>query len=298
MHFFTSFTSAMYEVTGQLLLKSFLTYVPWGKITVHLEGSDISDLIVDERITYVHLDDDPWLQEWLKNNEDRIPVNMGGQCTKGLDKWNIKASKWFRKVVAIQNQYRNHTKDSEVMIWLDADLYFIKTVPEHHIRNVLSTNDFVYACGPTRKVKMGVESGFLIFRKNEKLTHLMDAIKNKFDRSHLIWNELPRWDDGYVLKVVLKEETKDNFNAQYHTLKSGAICYDMAPYKKTSMPCNPMTDCPMTPYFVHAKGFHRSCDVDGMNVLFEDDKSKNRRNYVKNSHKAVWKEINKLTLED
>nr|WRJ69878.1 hypothetical protein TetV2_00433 [Oceanusvirus sp.] len=272
--FATSFHEKMYNATGKDLLRSWLNHWSNGKMTVYAEGTDLDYVqeASDDRVNVVGIDDDPWLNAWLEENRDNIPVELGGACTGEMSMWDRKSSLWARKTAAFQRAYAD-AEHGDLVVWLDADVIITDDVPEDLLASVSRKRDIVYACSASRKRKTGIESGVVILRKRPEVDAVMDRIREKYDRMAKRWKELPRHDDGYVLLVVLREMTQGDFFANSHRLSSGARCFDMSSQNNS----NPLTCCPLAPYMVHQKGLHASLGTDGMNSAPDgNDKKKNR----------------------
>lgn len=258
--FVTSFNERLYNLSGKDLLASWLKHCKFGTMKVFVEGEDIKYVKeCNSRISLAPLDDDPWLLNWLEENSRNIPCNLGGTCTREMSMWDQKASLWTRKTAAMQLGYAA-AGNNELVIWVDADVMFTKPIPCSLIVNMMRYYDVMYACSRARKEKTGIESGFFVLKKCDRVDPLMKNIKAKYNAMHKDWDSLERHDDGFVMKVVLKEMSGKSFMNQRQRLSSGALCVDIA-IRNTS---SPLEHCILAPYIVHQKGFHASQGADGV----------------------------------
>ena len=115
----TSFTPDLYARTGRQLVQSFLRSDSDGKLLVCHEGRFEENLpCAPQKVMSYDLDKSDFLTAWLAANEDIIPVSLGGtapacQCEEPDNPWgrhrthcvsqwfNKNASRWFRKIVAL-----------------------------------------------------------------------------------------------------------------------------------------------------------------------------------------------------
>src|SRR5262245_36387055 len=115
----TSFNSELYQATGHRLVESFLRCSGATLLACHEDhaGSELPD---DPRIRQYDLDTSKMLHGWLTENTAIIPANLGGtagpcDCDARDEPFgphrtgchwfwfNRNASRWFRKLVALDH---------------------------------------------------------------------------------------------------------------------------------------------------------------------------------------------------
>lgn len=263
--FVTSFTESIYDASGRDLVNSFLQHADKDcGILLYCEGFVPNDLPSDDRVIIRRIEDEPWLSKWLTDNVENIPVCYGGKYEGSeMSMWNRKSSLWFRKAVAWVSAYRSLKKET-IMVWLDADVLVLHKISMNTFRRLMGgdVHHIIYCCGQLRKRESGVETGVFALKR----TKACDAFVNKYveiyNTSCKDFSRLDRWDDGYVFKMALKKLTKGNFYENKHSLEGGAIALDLT----TRASSEPLNFSPLRKYFVHHKGFHRSLNVDGLNI--------------------------------
>jgi hypothetical protein len=203
----TSFANDMYNASGKQLIDSFLNKNIEGNLLVCYENFDFKHS--DPRILTYPLHTSKYLHTWLRKNRNIIPVSLGGisRDIRIIDHvWNRKASRWFRKVAALEyslNMYRNQY---DAIVWLDSDCTILNTISSNFIKTLFSTDYGVfYHLGSNRaKNGMGVESSIIGFSKlNDGYDFLYNIIlcysSGKF-------RELHRWDDGWVFRYLIEQK--------------------------------------------------------------------------------------------
>ena len=275
----TSFNKSIYDASGKDLVSTLKRRDPSARVRAYVEG-----LVVDGLET-VDVMEDPWLRRWIAENGHNIPERYGGTNSEGdMPFWNAKASLWFRKAASIVHAYRQADPD-EVVVWLDADVLVVKDLPPGLFDRLLGGADVVYHCGTERKKKSGVETGVFALRKNARVDELIDKYVEIYDRSASDWGRMHRWDDGFVMKVALRETSPSDgeFMKGEHALVGGARCRDLA----TRADNDPLASSPCSEYFVHQKGLHRSLGLDGMGQQESAHKRRRAKLYKKFRMKQI-----------
>tara|TARA_Y100001970_G_scaffold186363_1_gene226665 strand:+ start:9292 stop:10230 length:939 start_codon:yes stop_codon:yes gene_type:complete len=239
----TSFNKKIYETSGIKLINSFIKYIDNADMLVCYENIDLERRHNIKGIIKHNLNNDKYLNDWLNENIDIIPVDLGGESKMKLDIWNYRASLWFRKVASLNYAKRNYGGKYNEIIWIDADCVFIKKLLYNVIKEHLLDYDSLYMYGKKRinNAQTSVETGLIIFNsKNnyQAITKLCDEYKNKNFRKY------KRWDDGYVYEMMLKNN-KDNNSFKNKDLVINA--------KNVS---NPLSDTVFGKYIEHNKGKH------------------------------------------
>lgn len=211
----TTFNEKLYLSSGHKMLESFKQMKVEGDFVVCTEG-----MIYDDGDFSVYdLDNDSWLKEWTKKNEDIIPVHYGGIATevddgKILEKWgtrfNMQAARWFRKIVALNFALANFDF-YKYIIFCDCDIIFTKRLTEDYVAKVFSDCDVFYHLGQHRRKRgTGIESGFIGFKRGLGYDFLREVFK-KFDSGD--FRKYQRWDDGYVFRAMIVD---DGMGKQYN----------------------------------------------------------------------------------
>ena len=240
----TTFNNQFYNLCAKELLQTFLEHAE-GTMLVCYED-DIPSMPVAENIIYNKIDDDPFMLKWLKDNEDVIPTQYGGKATmefvaETMGMWNFRASRWFRKVVAL-NKSLDIYDDYDAIMFIDADSKFKKPLPSAYVESVFKDADVIYHLGMFRKkqpvhLASGIESGLVGYRREggkELLKRYIESFRSGEFRKY------PRWDDSYLLRMAV-EQSPD--------LKCRDVVHNIA------MPSSRVVDLgPFRDFIYHDKG--------------------------------------------
>jgi len=205
----TTFNRNFYELCTHTLLSSFIKNAEGTLLACYEE--DIPKMPNHEKIIYQRIDDDEFLTSWIQDNLDIIPKQYGGKAESKfvngtVEMFNFRASKWFRKVVAL-NRALDLYDEYDALVLIDADSKIKKPLPSARVKEIFKDSDIIYHLGMFRKKQpleggAGIESGVVGFRGKdgkELLGRLVDKFKSGGFR------EYERWDDGYVLRKVVEE---------------------------------------------------------------------------------------------
>jgi len=236
----TSFNEHLHKVTGRAMLESFVYHKTEGDLLIaHEDGLD--KLIPHHRKFIFHdLEEDELLAWWLKENEDIIPVALGGKFEgeySGVHKFNQRAAQWFRKIVAL-NRAMDIKDEYDAIIFLDSDIVVNKHLPASKIEEIFDEHSMFYHLGPYRRgAGTGIESGVIGFNLKTMGGVLLGIVINKFKSGE--FKKYIRWDDGYVFRMVVEENshipTRDVVDAN----ESSVVEFG-----------------PFAEYLVHNKGIH------------------------------------------
>ena len=236
----TTFNNKLYNATGRDMIESFVKYKTEGDLLIaHEDGLDA--VIPHHRKFIFHdLEQDNFLSSWLKENEDIIPVELGGKFEGVYEektKFNQRASQWFRKIVAL-NAAMDNKSDYEAIVFLDSDTVVNKHLPGSKIEEIFSGHSMFYHLGPHRKKSgTGIESGIIGFNLKEEGVLLLSIVINKFRSGE--FRKYLRWDDGYVFRMVVEEYTN-------------IATRDIVDVQEN----NVVEHGPFAEYLVHKKGIH------------------------------------------
>ena len=241
----TTFNKRLFKATGQKMIDSFVLHKTEGDLLIaHEDGLD-SVIAKHQKIILYNLEEDEWLPKWLKENEDIIPVYLGGKFktedgTPTLNqRFNNRASQWFRKIVALKASL-----EYDAIVFIDSDTLFIEHLSAEKIEQIFDNASVIYHLGRHRKKEgTGLESGVIGFNLQKEGELFLDIVMEKFKsgsfRKHL------RWDDGYIFRMVVEENpniaTKDLVWEFKHGSKVKSIYIEHGPFGE---------------YIVHYKGIH------------------------------------------
>jgi hypothetical protein len=212
----TSFTPDLYAETGRVLVRSFLESRTEGKMLLCHEGAFGECLPVDAaRLVHHDLDASPFLVEWLAANRDIIPAALGGTAVScscedpasPVDHrdgcvfhwYNKNASRWFRKIVALEIASR--LAGNGAIVWIDCDCQFVRRLPAAAVADLFGSASVLYHKGPDRTA---VESGVMAVRLDPPGRSFLRAVIERF-RSGDFRRDL-RWDDGYQFSKVIESQ--------------------------------------------------------------------------------------------
>lgn len=239
--YISTFNKAIFTASGSGMLDSFFATQKTGDILCCYEGlrpdKNFRKYISTNRFQHYDLIKSAFLQEWLAENKDVIPIEYGGIATKqnkpeAFLPWNFRAAGWFRKIATFEYAIPM-AKNYDAIVFVDSDSKFIRNINIDIFAQVFKSHDYFYHWGKERKKKdLGVESGFIGFKNNKNglrvLNAWIDKYRNKVFKRYLMW------DDGGMLGNVLKElefiggndlvtDYKDNKKSQSHVLERGVF---------------------------------------------------------------------------
>ncbi len=209
--YITTFNKELYEASGKRLVKSFLKTKQDADMLICYENLNMDkhfQKLADQNFRFYNLAESKFLHSWLKENEDVIPPDYGGKAVKyegsrAYLKWNLRSAGWFRKIATFHYAL-NFAEEYDVIVFIDSDAQFEKTIPKSVMSQALGKSDYFYHWGDGRKAKeLGVESGFIGFKTSKNglmvLNYWIDKYKDKAFEKYI------RWDDGGMFGQVLKE---------------------------------------------------------------------------------------------
>lgn len=206
--FVTSFNKEIYDITGKKLLKSYLNFMNEYKLLVCYENFNIE--INNNNIIYYDLSKDTFLLNWLENNKKYIPKKFGGEANikSFANNWNIRASKWFRKIASLNYANVTFGDKYDYIIWVDADCIFKNKIPDIIFNKIFLNVGMFYYFGPYRKKNdKGYETGFLGFSKKDNGFILINNISNIYVNQKYL--KFKRWDDGFIIRKMNEKYNKN-----------------------------------------------------------------------------------------
>ncbi len=216
--FVTSFNRDIYIATGMNLVRSFCQYAVDARLLACYEqnlGSEIHPCA--QRLITYDLDQSEFLHSWLDSNRAYIPTTLGGTADRCdcpsphnpfgnhrercVWSWfNKNASRWFRKIVALDHALRVELVD--VIVWIDSDCCFMKTLPLAEIEAWFGDGSVFFLKGPDRPV---LEAGVIGVRTDAGGQAVLNSAIKRYRSGR--FREDCRWDDGYQLQMALQENS-------------------------------------------------------------------------------------------
>ena len=259
----TSFNKKLFDATGKAMIQSFLSSKIEGDLLVTHEDDIAKEIPKADTISLLKLEDYEFLNHWLRENKDIIPVEYGGEMegcgckdippNKHYYKDHIKrcpnlgfnrrASLWFRKIAAMHKALSvSKDKGYERVVFIDSDVLFKKSITDEFLDKIFNSAGFFFHLGIHRKrIGTGIESGFIGFSRDNQGFDFLQIVINSFITGD--YRKYDRWDDGYVFRKIWEEHpeipSKDVVGP--HQLKpfSHVVRYGM-----------------FAPYLEHDKGSH------------------------------------------
>lgn len=229
----TSFNKFLYEATGKNLLESFAHNKIDGDLLIAHE--DELDIPKYKKFIFHNLDNDDYLQDWLEENKDIIPVELGGTHEGEFDhKFHKRTSQWFRKIAALHHAV---SLDYEKIIFLDCDVVFLQQLTKEKVEEVFDNHSVFYHLGPHRAVKgTGIESGIIGFDMKKNGLEFLQKVFEKYKDGS--FKNYMRWDDAWMFTAAVEEnpsiESKDiasKTSSSGHVVKDGELSGYLAHFK-------------------------------------------------------------------
>jgi len=225
----TTFNKKLYDKSGKNLIQSYLDNISLGDLLVCYEDMEFYH---PEVLTY-NISKNSYMNQWLRTNKKIIPKFYGGaaeeddpifiECAQKGQPWaNYRASRFFRKVAALNYALENFSEEYDYIFTIDSDCIFKKNINEALVENAFGDNAaMVYFWGNYRKnINRGPESGFVGYSKNNGGYEFAKIICKCFEDQDFLRFEY--WDDGYVIGQLINENnSKFKFKDLVGHVKSG-----------------------------------------------------------------------------
>jgi hypothetical protein len=254
--FVTSFNAELFAATGGVMVVSFLDSVTDGTLLICHEGFSSDTIFQHPNLLSYELRQSALLQNWLWENRDLIPRQLGGtaescDCPDHANpfgdhrsgchwQWfNKNASRWFRKVVALD--YASGLEGFDTLVWVDCDCRFQADLTESEIQRWFQGKSVFYLKSPDRPV---IESGVLGLRNTAGGRQFLHATVERY-RSGAFRYDL-RWDDAYQFQMTL--ETHPGIES----IDLATSATGVKPYGHV------LPNSPVGSYIAHRKGVHGS----------------------------------------
>ena len=247
--FVTSFNKDIYDCTGNNLILSFIN---------NCKDENIELLICYENFDFTSSNNNiicenvmsNFLKKILSDNKDVIPKCYGGIAENTIfkNRFNFQASRWFRKLAALEIAHNKYGNNYEYIIWIDSDCLFINNFNYDCFINPLKDNIIGYFYGPKRLQRNhGIETGLVLFHKSAyNILNLWYSLLNNKQ-----FTKITRWDDGFLFKYLLYDSDieKDKF----------------LDFAENYFQLNPMEYGPYVNLVKHMKGIHQSNNIVQIN---------------------------------
>ena len=216
----TTFNKFLYEKTGKDLIKSFKSYIKNGDLLVCYEDFIFSDS--SKNIISYNMENDEYMNKWLNDNKERIPIKYGGLANddsihfkddtpdywggKSGQTWaNYRASRYFRKIVALNYAINKYSEKYDYIFVIDCDCIFKKNINEKLISGLFENDtSMIYFWSKFReKINRGPETGFTGYSKINNSFEFAKIICNCFSSGKFL--DYKYWDDGYVIGQIVNE---------------------------------------------------------------------------------------------
>lgn len=212
----TSFNEAGWDQYGKQFVKTFLEH--WSIPLVIFSEDALSDeIMADPRITFIRLDLDTDLAMFM-NKWSHMPAAKGleqrviGDAIQYVSNYRYQAVKFAHKVFAITGCQR----DTEWLIWVDADVVTTAKVDDDFLGKVCPPNSVVSYLG--RKEWDHSECGFVGYRVGHPVgAAFLDEFRRIYTSGELF--SLAEWHDSYVFDVVREKFKAWDF--AFHNISAG-----------------------------------------------------------------------------
>lgn len=161
----TSFSAKGYVEYGHRMLQSYQSSGQTIPMLVYYEH-DQPEKPEIPGVTWMPLSD---IRNFKQTEEHLSKPEFQGQVknTEGEMVYNFRFDAWkfFRKVFAINDAYSNASRSTKFLAWVDADVEFIRPIPDTLMTLVLPRNEVIAYIG---RRNMHSECGFMLFNLDEE----------------------------------------------------------------------------------------------------------------------------------
>lgn len=249
----TTFSADLWESSGKMLLDSFVATQTPGTLVAYVEGMDVPAM---PNVLHQRIENHPVLLDFLAKNEDIIPDTLGGRaakpyckCRKGpfdthsakhrlpcVGYWFCKnASRWMRKPLAAKMACDKHGNDFDIMMWVDADATFLKTVPPEVVSSWFRKK---YGCIYLKNRRTAIETGVFGYHLKLGGRKIADCVLERYTSGKFRRDR--RWDDCVQMERGIEHAKTPALD----------LATDVGPRNTV------IQFSPLAPYLGHDKGRH------------------------------------------
>jgi hypothetical protein len=199
----TSYSKAGYNVSGRLMVNSFIQNWPENiSLTVYID-EDIEDKVFGKNVTYVILDNKE-LKDFKSRHKNNEEANgLGLKKKDGKQYFIFDAVKFSHKVFAVIDFIEKN--DTDIVIWLDGDTRTHSKISDRDIQSWCPTEKFAaYLSRPWKYT----ETGFHMFRTKHEISKDFFNKWKSFYIDDSVFN-LSGWTDCHTYDAA-KEFFNDN----------------------------------------------------------------------------------------
>lgn len=255
----TTFSKDMWETSAKNLIESFVATQTSHKLVAYTEGMDLPPTPNAEGR---RLEGDPFLKSFLEKNKTVIPEELGGvarppfcRCDRGkpldvhskrhrlpcVGYWFCKnAYRWLRKVRAA-NLAAVSNPGFDILMWVDADASFLKTVPPEAVASWFAPNR---GCVYLKNKRTAIETGVVGYHLKHGGRQILARTADRYASGKFRKDQ--RWDDCVQLEKGI-------------AASAGIVTADLATAvgeRNTVIQHSPLGE-----YLGHDKGLHRRTGV-------------------------------------
>jgi hypothetical protein len=220
----TTFNDVLYEKSGAQLIRSFLEKTTDSDMLVCYEDFEFqSD---SSRIMSYNLGLDEFMAAWLTTHKNIIPQCYGGDASEdsdifkdaSRDIWNKdgqvwanhRASRYFRKIVALHYALTQYSDTYDIIFVIDSDCIFKQNIPSELTEQLFENNtSMIYFWSAFRlNHNRGPETGFTGYCKANNGYEFAREICECFASGKFL--NYKYWDDGYVIGQIIKEAEQNS----------------------------------------------------------------------------------------
>lgn len=234
----TSWGPGGYELYGKRFLESFVKHFPVNtRLWAFYHDSELpDDAPEDARIAYLNLNEDVTYTEFKR----KYGHFNGGQPYN----FRFDVAKFCNKVFAL-DIVSDKMRDLDycpILIWLDADTFATKDIPEGWLEQQLGYADLAWL---DRTAIDYAETSFLAFRLNARSNSVIDDIAIMYESGD--FQRLREWHDGFVITHIIKMHEWHG----YQTKNLSIDCKDLAAFASS----------PLAEFMTHLKGNLKNAPV-------------------------------------
>ena len=211
--YITTFNKKLYDMSGKNFIDTFLQYIKNGTLLICYEEFEFYH--ESDRIISYNIENDKYMNDWITKNKIRIPKMYGGEAdedapffgkTLETQYWaNHRASRFFRKIVALHYGLLHYADKYDYIFVVDSDCIFKSNVTSNLINDLFKDNvAMTFFWGKhRRKINRGPETGFTGYSKKNNGFVFANVICDCYQNQDFL--RFQYWDDGYVIGQLINE---------------------------------------------------------------------------------------------